>query len=245
MGDGCGGPAMRSEPALRLQVEHRLGSLRLVAALAIDAQWTVIFGPSGSGKSTLLRLIAGLVRPDHGSISVLGRPVIETTRGLWVPAYQRPVRWAGQREALFPHMTARENIACGLGGHAEDLERVLQLFGLHAWADQMPAKLSGGQRQRVAVARAAAGARGKLLLLDEPFTGLDAVVRAELIAALREWLGTTPVISVTHDVGEAYLLNAEIVRMAEGQVLAQGPVKEVLAAERAALQRVLGTGQER
>jgi molybdate transport system ATP-binding protein len=90
------------------------------------------------------------------------------------------------------------------------------------------------------VIRAAAGARGGILLLDEPFAGLDAGVRDALIANLRSWLGDTPIVSVTHDVGEAFLLGAEVVRIAEGRVVAQGPVAEVLAEERKRLLGVLG-----
>ena len=231
---------------MSLEVEHRLGSLKMEVGLEVASSWTVLFGASGSGKSTLLRMIAGLVRPDRGRVEVLGRTVVDTAARVWVPAERRAVRWAGQREALFPRMTVRANVACGLGRQGREVEEVLEVFGLRAWADAMPGALSGGQRQRVAVARAAAGARNKLLLLDEPFTGLDAMVRGELIEALRAWLGETPVISVTHDVGEAFLLKAEVVRMAEGRVVAQGPVGEVLAAERVGLQGILsGEVQER
>lgn len=113
-------------------------------------------------------------------------------------------------------------------------------FHLEAFAAKRPRELSGGQAQRVAVARAAVGAEGKLLLLDEPFSGLDAAVREELIADLRAWLGETPVISVTHDVGEAFLLGAEVVKIADGRVVAQGPVGVVLAEERDRLAGVLG-----
>jgi molybdate transport system ATP-binding protein len=122
-------------------------------------------------------------------------------------------------------------------GWIEELERLLDHFKLSVFDHLKPDALSGGQRQMISVIRAAAGARGGILLLDEPFTGLDASVRDQLIADLRSWLGSTPVISVTHDVGEAFLLGAEVVRIADGRVVAQGPVEEVLAEER---KRLLG-----
>ncbi len=116
----------------------------------------------------------------------------------------------------------------------------MELFRLGKLAERMPGELSGGERQRVSVARAVAsaatfGGPGRaLLLLDEPFSGLDAVLRDELAVALRGWLAErgTPVLSVSHDVGETFLLGAEVIRMAEGQVLEQGPAEVVLAGER-------------
>jgi molybdate transport system ATP-binding protein len=146
-------------------------------------------------------------------------------------------------------MTVEENVAFGLKadssgllgrGWIDEVARAMEAFHLTELSGKRPRELSGGQAQRVAVARAAVGASGRRLLLDEPFAGLDAKVRDELIVNLRSWLGETPVVSVTHDVGEAFLLGAEVVRIAEGRVVAQGPVAEVLAEERKRLLGVLG-----
>jgi molybdate transport system ATP-binding protein len=227
---------MSAEPFVSLAVRHRLGALALDAAFEVKAPWTVLFGPSGSGKSTILRSIAGLVRPDAGTIRVLGTAVFAP--GVWLPAHRRAVRWAGQRAALFPHRSVRWNLAAGAHGVA--LEPAMRRFGLEALAEKMPGELSGGQQQLVAVVRAAMSAQGKVLLLDEPFAGLDSGLRTSLIAGLKEWVGDWPVISVTHDVGEAFQLGADVVRVSQGRVVAQGPVAEVLAAERAELREVLG-----
>ena len=226
-----------SDPYLQLNVRHTIGSLKLDVRFQAHAGWTVLFGASGSGKSTVLRMIAGMVAPDDGQIVVFGRLLVDICSHVNVVAHDRGVRWAGQTAMLFPRMTVRENL--GFGG-AERVDEAVEHFGLGRLAEKRPRELSGGEAQRVAVVRAAMGAKGKLLLLDEPFTGLDAGVRDGLIGQLREWLGETPVISVTHDVGEAFLLGAEVVRMSEGRVLAQGAVGEVLGAERERLKGVLG-----
>jgi molybdate transport system ATP-binding protein len=221
-----------------------------------SAPWTVLFGASGSGKSTILRVVAGLDRADEGKnkggtqrdaevarrdaeecfVKVMGR-VVSGAR-VWMPAHERPVRWAGQAARLMPHKTALRNIAMGAGSR-ETLD-AMRHFNLGDVWGKRPGQLSGGQSQMISVIRAAAGARGRILLLDEPFAGLDAKVRDELIVKLRSWLGDTPVVSVTHDVGEAFLLGAEVVRIAEGRVVAQGPVGEVLARERQQLVALLG-----
>ena len=235
-----------SEALVAVDLRHRLGTLALNVAFEATAPWTVLFGPSGSGKSTVLRSIAGLVRPDEGSVSILGERV--SGDGVWVPAHRRRTRWAAQEAALFPRKTVKWNLAIGMGlegtfagrGWIDELDHALDVFGLRELESAYPAELSGGQRQRVSVVRAAMGARGRVLLLDEPFSGLDAEVRDRLRASLRVWLGGTPVISVTHDVGEAFLLGAEVVRMAEGRVVAQGPAAEVLAGDRERLLGMLG-----
>jgi molybdate transport system ATP-binding protein len=223
--------------AVDVDVRHQLGTLALAATFRATAPWTVLFGPSGSGKSTILRTIAGMVRPDRGRVSVLGETVFDN--GVWVPAHLRRVRWAGQRAALFPRETVGRNIAMG-GDDGNELERCFEIFGLRELVGKRPGELSGGERQRVSVVRAAIGCPGRVLLLDEPFAGLDAGVRDELIGGLREWLGETQVISVTHDVGEAFLLGAEVVRVEAGKVVGQGEVGEVLGAERERLRGVLG-----
>ena len=127
------------------------------------------------------------------------------------------------------------------------VDEVLELFCLSALAERMPHDLSGGERQKVLVARAAASAvtdGRNLLLLDEPFNGLDLRVRDELLEELHQWLSRwkTPVLSVTHDVGEAFQLGAEVIKIAEGHVVQQGPVATVLAEERARLMEQLANG---
>ena len=233
---------MADNPLLEVNLRHSLGTLDLQIDFATSAPWTVLFGPSGSGKSTVLRAIAGVLKPDSGRIVMGGLVVFDSALGVFLPPHQRPVRWAAQRAMLFPRMDVRANLASSIGQNSdsETLERAIRHYKLLELAKRLPGELSGGQGQRIGVIRAAAGLKGGHLLLDEPFTGLDAAVRDRLIKDLRTWRGSLPVLSVTHDVGEAFLLGAEVVRIAAGRVLAQGPVGEILAPDRDALLHLLG-----
>jgi molybdate transport system ATP-binding protein len=230
-------------PHLSFSIEHHQGALALEAAFQLTQPWTVLFGPSGSGKTTVLRAIAGLMRPAKGHIVLLSSATVlfNSTSRIFLPPHRRSVRLAAQTAALFPHMTVRQNIAYGIPPTStEIIEETLQRFQLTSLASSMPWKLSGGERQRVAVARAAASAiavGNSLLLLDEPFAGLHLPLRDQLLEDLRSWLAITrtPVLSVTHDVGEAFQLAAEVIKFSDGKVLQQGPVEAVLADERARL----------
>ncbi|MCU1324165.1 MAG: transporter related protein [Acidobacteriaceae bacterium] len=235
-----------AEPLLEVKIQHRVGVLTLNVAFSLTQPWTVLFGPSGSGKTTVLRAIAGFVKPDAGRISRGDSVLVDGAVGTFVPAHARPVRSAGQSARLFPHISVRGNVLYGADGGAGDLAaEVMALFRVAGLGERMPRELSGGERERVSAARAVVaaasfGGPGKaLLLLDEPFAGLDTALRDELLVALRNWLAGhgIPVLSVTHDVGEAFQLGAEVIRIADGRVVAQGPVGEVLAEER---MRLLG-----
>jgi molybdate transport system ATP-binding protein len=236
-------------PHLSLELKHRLGSLEIDIAFALTHPWTVLFGPSGSGKSSTLRAIAGLLRPRDAKIALrsdsLNQTVNDTAKGIFVPPHKRAVRWCAQRPALFPNMTVRQNLQ--IAGEASSIaarttDAALERFRLTGLAEAMPATLSGGEQQRVALARAALASNGRLLLLDEPFSGLDVPLRDGLLASLRDWLAEyeTPVLSVTHDIEEAFLLDAEVIRIREGRITRQGPVAEVLADERSRLLQRLG-----
>ena len=189
---------------------------------------TAILGPSGGGKTTLLRIVAGLDTPDAGKVSLGGRTVTGP-RG-FVPPERRRVGFVFQDYALFPHLTALENVAFGVPGPA-GLPRAwgaLQMVGLSELAGQRPHELSGGEQQRVALARALAP-EPALLLLDEPFSNLDAPRRAgvrEEVAQLLRRLGTTAVL-VTHDREEAFLLADRVVLLLGGRVIRSGRPEEL------------------
>jgi iron(III) transport system ATP-binding protein len=188
-----------------------------------------VLGPSGSGKTTLLRCVAGLERLDGGEIRVAGALVAGARSH--VPAHRRRVALVPQEGALFPHLSVADNVGYGLDRAARRADRVtevLTLVGLDAYHRRMPHQLSGGQQQRVALARALAP-RPPLILLDEPFSALDAGLRAELRHDVRTALradGATAVL-VTHDQGEALSLADHVVVMRDGAVVQDGTPADV------------------
>ena len=190
---------------------------------------TAVLGPSGCGKTTLLRCVAGFERLDAGEVVLAGRRVAGA--GSHTAPERRRVAVVPQEGALFPHLSVAGNVAYGLDRAARRSGRVaevLALVGLAGLGDRMPHQLSGGQQQRVAVARALAP-RPPLVLLDEPFTALDAGLRAELRRDVRAALrvdGATAVL-VTHDQGEALSMADQVAVMRDGQIVQSGTPAEV------------------
>lgn len=234
-------------PHHRLAVHRQLGPLRLDVDLTFSAPWTLIFGPSGSGKSSLLRALCGLL--DRKEIAFQRRD----PDGQWsavssAATYKRSLSYAPQNATLFPHLTIFQNVAFpGQSAKKDDshqslVEQALELFEVKNYASRFPRELSGGERQRVNLARAFAVPDAKLMLLDEPFSGVDRAMRDILLPRMQKWLQhrKIPVISVSHDVDEALLLGAEVVALARGLVVEQGPAAEVLREERARMLKVLG-----
>ncbi len=226
---------------LELALDARRGSFHLYVECSFTSSWTVIFGPSGSGKTTLLRLLAGLdrARRDEGvRVTFDGRDLAQTKRSLWLPPGQRQVGFVAQQPALFPHLSAAQNVAYGLHGMARDrratrVDEMLALAGATDLAARRPQDLSGGQAQRVALARALAPGP-RLLLLDEPFSALDGTASDALLDRLQLWLKENQVqaIMATHDAPDALATGAEVLLLTEGRLTALGPAAQVLAAER-------------
>jgi len=224
--------------ALRVEASTSLGALDLDVALEVAAgECLAVAGPSGAGKTSVLRAVAGLLRPDHGLVEAGDQTWLDTRRGVDVPAERRRCGYVFQEYALFPHLTARQNVAYPLRG-PDRHERALALldrFGMSGLADQRPRALSGGERQRVAVARALAR-EPDVLLLDEPLSALDARTRAaavrELGAVLRE--AQVPALMVTHDFSEAAALGDRVGIIDSGRVLQQGTPSELAAEPRSA-----------
>lgn len=210
--------------AIRLDgVTARKGrfALEAVALSLLDQEYGVVIGPAGSGKTTLLEVIAGLLAPTSGEITLAGRPM----RG--VPPERRDIGLVYQHAFLFPHLSVRENVAYG-ARNAHDVDEAAERFDIVPLFSRDVAGLSGGERQLVALARAVAR-RPRLLLLDEPFSALDprrrAVVRREVRDLHRSWGLTT--LQVTHDFAEAGMLGDRAVLLDAGRVLQQGTPAEV------------------
>jgi ABC-type molybdate transport system ATPase subunit len=185
---------------------------------------SVIFGPSGSGKTTILQCLAGLTAPDEGLISVGGEVLFDSRRKINLPPQQRRVGYVFQDLALFPHMTAAENVAFGIRTNGDErtgmVRDILERFHIAHLAGNRPSEISGGERQRVALARALV-TNPRLLLLDEPFSALDDELKLGIIADLKQWLAqnSIPVLLVTHDRSEANLLGERMLLMKNGSVL--------------------------
>ncbi|WP_209427586.1 molybdenum ABC transporter ATP-binding protein [Pararhodobacter sp. SW119] len=212
------------------------GPIPLDAAFRVEpGELLALVGHSGSGKTTLLRTIAGLWRPEVGRVRVNGHIWLDSAAGVNLPPHRRRVGLVFQNYALFPHMTALQNVMAAMDApDRAEAARILDLVNLHDLSDRKPAQLSGGQQQRVAVARALAR-RPQALLLDEPFSAVDRATREKLYAeiiALRAHLAM-PVVLVTHDVNEAQMLADRMVVIEKGRVVRAGTTAEVMAAPEA------------
>lgn len=193
-----------------------------------------LVGESGAGKSTLLRLVAGLEAPDAGEIRLGDRLLADARTSL--PPERRGIGLVFQNHALFPHLTVEGNIAFGLRGKSaaekrEEVSRLLALAGLSGCEKRLPHEMSGGERQRIALVRTLAP-RPALVLLDEPFSSLDATLKARVRGEVRDILrqsGVTALI-VTHDVNDALDLADRIAVIKAGRILQQGTPEELYAA---------------
>ncbi len=200
------------------------------------AGFTILFGASGAGKTTLLDCIAGLTDPDDGRIVVGGEDAYDSESKRNVPAWKRRIGYVLQDLALFPHMTAAQNVAYGLR-QLDTIERqtrsreILQAFRIDHLRDRRPAQISGGERQRVALARALV-TEPRALLLDEPLAALDRPTKSQILADLRQWNQhyRVPILFVTHSREEVFALGQEVIVLDAGKIVAQGQPRGVLQA---------------
>ena len=233
-------PAISSE--LEVRIRKRFlnveGSFHLNVHFRALAGFTILFGASGAGKTTLLDCIAGLTDPDDGRIVVGGEDAYDSERKRNVPAWKRRIGYVLQDLALFPHMTAEQNVAYGL--HQLDATQrqtrsreMLQAFRIDHLRDRRPAQISGGERQRVALARALV-TEPRALLLDEPLAALDRPTKSQILADLRQWNQhyRVPILFVTHSREEVFALGQEVIVLDAGKIVAQGQPREVLQAPR-------------
>jgi molybdate transport system ATP-binding protein len=199
---------------------------------------TILFGPSGAGKSTLLDCIAGLVRPDSGRIAIGEHVLFDSSLGTSLASQNRRVAYVFQTLALFPHLTAEQNAAYGLHELAAKdrnsrAKEILAAFRVEHLCKQKPASISGGEKQRVALARSLV-TDPRLLLLDEPLTGLDPELKAAIIDDLRLWNAAKhiPILYVTHSRDEVDALGERVIALENGRVVSAGAPMEVLDAPR-------------
>jgi molybdate transport system ATP-binding protein len=212
-------------PALELAVARRIGEFDLDVAFTVESGISVLFGPSGAGKSLTLALIAGLMRPDAGTIAINGQVVTDCARRTYVTTQKRRIGMVFQDGLLLPHRSALDNVALavrqasGRQARRAIARSWLERVGAERFADRRPGSLSGGQGQRVALARGLAG-EPALVLLDEPLSALGSDVRQELRKLIRGVIMSSgvPAVLVTHDAAEAEELGDVIIAYDHGRV---------------------------
>ena len=220
---------------LTATIRLRRAEFQLDVELTCPPGITCVMGPSGSGKSTILQVLAGMYKPDVGRVCLGSECWLDIAKGVDVPVNERRLAYVFQSLALFPHMNALHNVQYALHGmpRHESHARATQLLaklGVAHLAHRRPRTFSGGEAQRVALARAIAR-EPKLILLDEPFSALDADLRAQLTKLVRELVAElgVPLVHVTHSAAEARQLGDQVIRVSHGKVVAQGKAADVLA----------------
>ncbi len=222
-----------TSPLLDADFDLHRDAFRLHVRLQVGAEILVLFGPSGSGKTTTLDALAGLMTPARGCITLAGQTLFHHEEGakeVDVPARRRRVGYVFQHYALFPHLTAAENVGFPLRGpdKTRRVADLLERMRLSPLAARFPHELSGGQQQRVAIARALASDPA-ILLLDEPFSALDVAVRQHLqrdLVMLQREMGL-PVVYVTHRLEDAFAVGQRLAVMHDGQLEQVGPIADV------------------
>ncbi|HKN76594.1 MAG TPA: molybdenum ABC transporter ATP-binding protein [Candidatus Acidoferrum sp.] len=236
--DGELNAAMLTARAKLERIRAGSPSFLLDISIKVPPGITILFGPSGAGKSTLLDCIAGLARPDSGRIAIGEEVLFDSQANFNCPPQSRRIAYVFQTLALFPHMSAEKNVAYGLDGlpreqRAACVENILKAFRVDKLRARRPEEISGGERQRIALARSLV-TQPRVLLLDEPLSGLDAELKAAIVEDLRAWNAASriPILYVTHAREEVDALGERVIAMDSGSVISAGTPFEVLEAPR-------------
>lgn len=213
---------------LDVDVTKQLGQLKLEVAFQSDSPVIGLFGPSGAGKSSIINMIAGLSKPDRGTIKIGSETVDDTAIGLHMPPHRRRIGYVFQDARLFPHRNVSQNLDYGrrmnkLAPDPAHFERILNLLDIGHLKTRRPGQLSGGERQRVALGRALL-AKPRLLLMDEPLGALDQERKAEILPYFERLRDEehVPMVYVSHDPDETRRLAGHVVMLKHGRIAAQG-----------------------
>jgi molybdate transport system ATP-binding protein len=237
-GDRFSDEVIPKQAMLSVDVEKRLGEFNIAAKFETSGGATALFGPSGSGKTSIVNMIAGLVTPDRGRITLDDTVLFDSAARVDVPVHRRRIGYVFQEGRLFPHLSVAQNLdygrrMSGLPADPAGRERIVALLDIGHLLPRRPGHLSGGERQRVAFGRALL-MQPRLLLLDEPLASLDRARKLEILpylARLRDE-AQVPMIYVSHQAGEILRVASQVVRIEDGRVLATGGL-ELLDAEMA------------
>jgi len=222
--------------SIEVDVRARRGAFLLEGRFSVEQPGvTALFGPSGAGKTSMVQAIAGLMRPEHGAITLNGRKVFDARENINIPARARRVGYVFQDARLFPHMSVERNILFGWRrsnaplGKAE-ISEIVDLLGIGQLRNRSPRSLSGGEKQRVAIGRALL-ASPEVLLLDEPLASLDAARREEILPYLERLRDgrRLPILYVSHSIEEVARLADAVVVMNEGRVIEQGSIFDIIS----------------
>jgi len=226
---------------LAVDVEKQLGAFKLTVNFRAAGGITALFGPSGAGKTSLVNMIAGLLTPDRGRITLDDTVVFDAAQRIDVPPHRRRIGYVFQEGRLFPHLSVRQNLDYGrrMSGRPRDgseFERIAALLGITHLLNRRPRMLSGGERQRVAIGRALL-MRPRLLLLDEPLASLDSGHKGEILpylVRLRDE-AAIPMVYVSHTATEVRRLATTVVRLDQGRVAETGGLELLAGTELEAL----------
>jgi len=226
---------------LAVDVQKQLGALQLSVRFEAAGGATALFGPSGAGKTSVVNMIAGLLRPDSGSIALDDTLLFDAAACVNVPPHRRRIGYVFQEGRLFPHLNVRQNLDYGrrMSGakrDAAEFERIATLLDIGHLLDRRPRLLSGGERQRVAVGRALL-MRPRLLLLDEPLASLDDARKREILPYLVKLRddARVPMVYVSHTAAEVRRIATTVVRLDAGRVVATGGLELLEQADQDAL----------
>jgi molybdate transport system ATP-binding protein len=219
---------------IEVEIRNRLGTFDLDVNFVTAGRLTALFGVSGSGKTSVINAIAGMIVPTFGRITVDGRVLVDTARGIFVPRHRRRIGYVFQEPRLFPHLNVGQNLRYGWWftpsrERKADFARIVDLLGIADLLDRRPSHLSGGEKQRVAIGRALLTSP-QLLLMDEPLASLDHARKLEIlpyIERLRDE-GRVPIIYVSHAIAEVTRLATDIVVMSRGRAAEWGPTEDVM-----------------
>jgi molybdate transport system ATP-binding protein len=232
------GAALGNPADVEVRIVKSLATFSLDVRLTLRGGITILFGASGAGKTTLLDCIAGLKTPEAGYIRIGDRTAFDSERRINLPASERHIGYVFQDLALFPHLSVESNVGYGITDapsqeRRQRVNRVLELLGIADLRKRRPPQLSGGERQRVALARALV-TEPSILVLDEPLAALDLPIRMKIAEDLRRSVQNLPipVLYVTHNRDEVFMLGEQLLVLENGKLIAQGTPHQILSAPR-------------